>query len=79
MPKKADMTLDRLFVSRDISPVHDSHAIEDNRDQIFLSSYFLFIPLTHRLEMTALGRCTFINRSMELGGLDLGVFLCAVI
>ena len=29
--------------------------------------------------MTTFGRCTFINRSMELGGLDLGIFLCAVI
>jgi hypothetical protein len=32
MPQKADMPLGWLFVARDISPVHDSNAIEDNCD-----------------------------------------------
>jgi len=79
MPQKADMTLGRLFEARYISLVHNFHAIKDNRNYIFFSTNFLPIPLPHRFKVTAFGCCTLINRSMKLGGLDLGVFLCAVI
>ncbi len=55
MPQKADMPVGWLFVARHISPVHDRYSIEDYRNQIFLSTYFLFIPLPHWLDGCSLG------------------------
>ena len=73
------MTLGWPFVARDICPVHDRYSIEDDRDKISVSANFLPVPLPHRLEMTAFSRHTLIYRSMDLGGLELGIFFCAII